>query len=248
MSNKKDNKNSSLTLKISIITAIIVVWVICLALVLSKCESDKEKNTVNPSEHEYQEEIITYDATPSGKVTKEESKTLAYFNSHFTGDYYRVKEIEVSSLQDGTYYTTEIFAYSTQGYVYRESFQTTYDDIEYSASTAELLTPTNAYIIYHDMQTYFNSEGDSSIYKNNINFTNDVFTTGTINIRGKDYYYEEFTSANGISVKYCFDENDRLLYNVSSNANGTITEQYIEYTNDVDYSIFQIPDDYRLEG
>lgn len=248
MSNKKDNKNSSLTLKISIITAIIVVWVVCLALVLSKCESAKNPS-VDTTEHEHTEtEIITYDAAPSGNVAKEESKTLAYFNSHFSEDYYRVKEIEVSSVQDGLYYTTEIFAYSTQGYVYRETYQGTYDEMEYSSSSAELLTPTNAYVIYHDMQTYFNSEGDSSIYKNNINFTNDVFTTGTINIRGKDYYYEEFTSANGISVKYCFDENDRLLYNVSSNANGTITEQYVEYSNEVDYSIFQIPADYKLEG
>ena len=248
MPNKKENTNSSLTFKISIITAVIVVWIVCLALILSKCDSAKNPQQTNTPTHEDEAaDIITYDTSSTGTVSKADSKTVAYFDSHFTGDYYRVKEIEVSSIKDGLYYTTERFAYLTSGYVYRETYQSTYEEMDMTSSTVELLTPTNAYVIYPDMEVYFNSDGNSSLYKNTINFTNEVFTTGTINVRGIDYEYEESVASNGISVKYCFDKNGELRYTISSNDNGTITEHYVEYSNNIDPSLFEIPEHYTLE-
>jgi len=242
--NKKDEKNTSLNIKITIITAVIVVWAVCLALVLSKCDSSK-KTEVPPVDET--PAFTTYENTETGSVTKAESKTVAYFDSHFKDNYYRVKEIEVSSAEEGTYYITEAFAYTTDGYVYRKKAMATYDEMPYAEATVELLTPTNAYVIYPDMKAYFVSDGNSSVYKNTINFNTETFKTGTVDVHGIDYFYEEITDANGIATKYCYDKNDELKYTISTTSQGTVTEAYKEYSKDVDYSLFEIPDDYVLQ-
>ena len=45
--NKKNEQNSSLNTKITIITVVAVVWIICLALVLARCESTKKEAGTN---------------------------------------------------------------------------------------------------------------------------------------------------------------------------------------------------------
>ena len=244
--NKKDDKNTSLNIKIAIITAVVIVWVICLAVMLSKCDSDKGAENANTPTDTITD-ITTYESAENGKISKGESKTVAYLDSHFKASHYRVKEIEISSAQEGTYYITEVFTYSTDGYVYRRTSYSTYAEREYTDSTAELLTPTNAYVIYPEMKVYFNSDGNSSLYKNTMDFANEYFNTGTINVRGFDYYYEETSNADGITTKYCFDKNNELKYIISTTAQGTVTEEIKEYSKDIDYSLFQIPADYVLE-
>ena len=96
------------------------------------------------------------------------------------------------------------------------------------------------------MSSYFKADVNTQNYENSINFPVEQFETGTVNINGYEYYYEQYTDTNGITYKYCFDKNDELIYRISSSSTGTITERYMEYSKDVDYSLFEIPADYTL--
>lgn len=256
--NKKDEKNEMLNIMIIAITAVVVITLVCVAIIIAKTQNTAQENgdlppatpqdgtnaPVNPLDL-----IKTYQVSETGSVSEAESKTLAYFMSHFKNDYYRVNEIEYSVVVDGSYseyYETETVAYSTQGYLYNKKTQTSYDEQDLSSAIVQLYTPTNSYIMYTDMKTYFKGDQNTQGYNNNIDFPGDSFKTGKININGREYYYEETTDENGITYRYCFDEKDILIYNIASATTGTITTRYIEYSNDVDYSLFEVPEDYTL--
>lgn len=246
---KKDNKNSSLNIKITIITSVIVVWIICLAVIMSQCESDKNLETPNNIQEETGFSLPSYESVKNGKVSKENSKTVAYFNSHYQGDYYFVTEYEIASEQEGTYYQTETVAWSSNGYKYKRVDMCSYEELSSCTDGIEyLITPTNAYVMYPDMKTYFNSDGSTEGYSTEVTFDNGEFVTGTINVNGKDYCYEEVTDDKGIVSKYCFDKNNELKYLISTTNGATVTAAYMEYSENVDYSLFEIPADYVLEG
>ena len=257
--NKKDEKSEMLNIIIIAITAVVVITLVCVAIIVSKSQKTSQENGNLPpatpqngtnaptSQLDY---IKTYPVSETGSVSEAESKTLAYFTSHYKNDYYRVNEIEYSIVVDGMYseyYETETVAYSTQGYLYNKKTQTSYEEQNFSPAIIQLYTPTNSYIMYTDMKTYFKGNQNTQGYKNNIDFPGDSFKTGKININGLEYYYEETTDEKGITYRYCFDENDDLIYNIASAITGTITTRCVEYSSEVDYSLFEVPEDYTLE-
>lgn len=247
---KKENNNASLNMKITIITLIIIVWVVCLALVVSKCEAEKAPDNPETTvqEDDYTHSIPSYEGKETGKVSKENSKTIAYYNTHYKGDYYSITEYEIASETEGTYYQTETIAWSAQGYKYKRVDNCSYEEIGlYDDAIEYLLTPTNAYVMYPDMKVYFNSQGSTEGYSTEVTFKNEEFVTGTVNVNGKDYYYEETTTDEGITSKLCYDENGDLKYTLSTTNGAIVVATYIEYSEEVDYSLFEIPSDYVLE-
>ena len=252
MSRKKQNEqNLNLNLKITIATIVLIVWIIIGAILLSQCESQTNDTTSNQHPNTLTEEteklLNPYKSTQSGVVANKDSKTVAYFNSHFANDYYHVIEM-TSNMTDGSYtYQTITRAYTTDGYLYEKSTDTLYSEQEYGNTVIQFATPTNSYIVYPDMKTYFMSEGSTAGYTNTINFPGEQFKTGTITINGLDFYYEEIPQTTGVSTKYCFDSEDNLRYRISASNQGIVTERYIEYSTEVDMSIFEIPEDYVLQ-
>ena len=251
---KTDNKkNDSINIIIGVTTAVLVIAVVCLAIVLWKTSPTKENSntTIPQSNHETtpDEMIKTYETKETGSVSEVDSKVYSYFKSHFQDDYYRVNEIGYSIIVDGKYteyFETETVAYSTQGNLYRKKTQSSYDNQQFESPVIELYTPEKSYLIYTDTASYFEGEQTTQNYENKIDFPGDTFKPGTINIGGRDLYYEETSDTNGITYRYCFDEGDNLVYNIASSSTGTITTRYIEYSKDVDYSLFKIPDGYTL--
>ena len=216
-------------------------------------DSGTDKTTTTPqSSHTATptEMIKTYDdVTVTGSVAEKDSKVYAYFMSHYQDDYYRVNELEYSIVMDGNYaeyYETQTLAYSKSGYIYTENAQCQYSDKDYSVPIVNLYTPEKTYTLYPEMQTYLEADGNTKNYTNTVDFPGDTMKTGTININGRDYYYEECTDGQ-ITYRYCFDANGELVYNIASSASGTITTRYVEYSKDVDYSLFEIPEGYTLE-
>lgn len=244
---KKDSKNSSLNIKITVITSIIVVWIICFALIMSQCESKQNTENVVGTTEDVVSSVNSYESNEIGKISKEESKSVAYFNTHYKGDYYFVTEYKISSEEKGTYYQTETVAWSSQGYKYKKIDMCSYEDMEfYNDGMEYLITPTNSYVMYPSTKTYFKSDNNTEGYQTEVTFDNEEFVTGTINVDGKDYYYEEITDENGINSKYCFDKNDDIRYLITTANGASVTATYMEYSENVDYSLFEVPADYVL--
>lgn len=250
---RKNEKNDMTNIIIAVITAVIIVATICIALVVWKTSpSTQNSNTIPQVNHEAtpEEMIKTYDeVSETGTVSKSDSKVYNYFMSHYQDDYYLVNEVEYSivdniSGQYSEYYETHIRAYSSDGYLYSNKILASYDEKDYTSSSEVVLrTPEKNYLLYPDFKHYM--EYEATPYTNTISFPVDEFKTGTIKINGRDYYYEEY-SDNSITYRYCFDENNELLYNIASSSTGTITTRYIEYSKNVDYSLFEIPEGYTL--
>lgn len=250
--NKKNSADSALSIKIAIITVIAIVWIICLAFVITKCENDKTDEVSNPHPDTVTEETekITnpYKAVESGTVKNEDSKTLAYFNSHFKDDYYNVVEIYTDTLNEGTSFMTITRAYSTKGYIYEKSCPVPYAEsgIE-DWEIIQIATPTGSYTLYPQQKTYFKSNATTQGYNNTIEFPGEEFKTGTINVNGLEFYYEEIPVQDGVTTRYCFDKDGNLRHRISTSQNGSATETYYEYSKDVDMSLFEIPEGYTLE-
>lgn len=247
-----NNKNNTLNSRITIITIIVIVWIICLAFIIGMCEKSSNENTnTHPDTITEETDRITnpYTAVESGKVKKEDSKTLAYFNSHFKEDYRSVVEIYTNTINEGMAFMTIERVYSAKGYLYEKSIPASYiesKDYDYN-SIIKIATPSASYTLYADQKVYFKSDQTTAGYKNTISFPDTEFKIGTIIINGLKFYYEEMPVENGITVRYCFDNNDNLKYRISTSQKGSATETYYEYSNYADPSIFEIPDGYTLQ-
>lgn len=259
--NKKSKKNTKEDLSGTIIfitTTVLVILIILIAVIYNiNKPADNQQNTgeVTPAPQTSHtltetEQIKTYDdVTVTGSVAEADSKVYKYFMSHYQDDYYRINESLFSIIMEGKYteyYETEILGYSKQGYIYKENAQCSYEDYEYSSSVVSIYTPEKSYLVYPDTQSYFIGEQNTQNYANKVDFPGDTLTTGEININGRKYYYEEAKDEQGISYRYCFDDNGTLVYTITSATSGTITTRHIEYKNSVDYSLFKVPENYTL--
>ena len=253
---KKTNKKDDLTNVIIIITtAVLVISIVILAIVLIKPAEEQQNpgevatgpqtsHTPTPTEM-----IKQYDQiTETGTVSQADSKVYNYFMSHYQDDYYLVNEVHFSIVtsegQYTEYFETHTRAYSKNGYLYSDKKVASYDEKDYVSSSEVILrTPDKNYLLYPELNNYM--EFDGTPYTNTISFPVDEFKTGTIKINGRDYYYEEYTD-NNITYRYCFDDDGELKFDISTSVSGTITTRRIEYSKDVDYSLFTIPDNYEL--
>ena len=248
--NKKTSANSALGIKISIITVIVIIWIICLAFMVTRCENNAETSNLHPDTVTEETDKITnpYASVENGMVKKEDSKTVAYFNSHFKDSYRNVVEVYTDTIQDGENCMTIERAYSTDGYLYEKTTPASYiESKDYDNQIIKISTPNESYTLYANQKVYFKYDTTTKGYKNTIDFPGEEFKTGTINVFGIDFYYEEMPVENGITVRYCFDKEGNLRHRISTSQKGSATETYYEYSKDVDPSIFEIPADYTLQ-
>ena len=259
-SNKKVSKKDDLTNVIIIVTtAVIIVAIIVLTVLyyISNPTQNTDEATVIPQTSHTPtptEMIKTYDdVTESGTVSKADSKVYNYFMSHYQDDYYLVNEVEYSivdkvSGQYSEYYETHTRAYSADGYLYSDKKLSSYEEKDYtSSSEVTLRTPDKNYILYPDFKEYMEYPAGEP-YTNTVNFPVDEFKTGTIKINGRDYYYESYSDEKGITYRYCFDDSGELKFDIATSISGTITTKRIEYSKNVDYSLFRVPEDYTLSS
>ena len=248
--NNKPDKGIGLSKKVVIIAVGVIVCIICLALILTKCENTKKTDTDNPStdiENSVNDTNV-YNFSASGKISNADSKTVAYFNSHYKGDYRTIIEYMITDESGQQYTQTEKVSYSEKGYKYREIIMDKYSaDAGTENSIIYIFKPNVKYMLYPSTRKYFEYPNDTNDYSTSFIFDNSEFETGTINISGKDYYCEAYSDPIYGDVKYGFDDDGNLIYSVSTTSEGEIFSSYIEYSEDVDYSLFEIPSDYTLE-
>ena len=117
--------------KVVIIAVGVIVCIICLALILTKCENTKKTDTDNPStdiENSVNDTNV-YNFSASGKISNADSKTVAYFNSHYKGDYRTIIEYMITDESGQQYTQTEKVSYSEKGYKYREIIMDKYGQL-----------------------------------------------------------------------------------------------------------------------
>jgi len=118
--------------------------------------------------------------------------------------------------------------------------------------TTILVTKDASYYILHDSkitQKYpIDSEGQKQYYtlQRNVNqayFEQNFVGTGTQEIEGIEYYYEEYKSGDD-KIRYYFDENDKLVYIENISDSESEIDKIIEIREFDDLSIFELPEGY----
>ena len=252
---KNDKKISNINSKATIISIVVAVWIICLALVFTKCELDKRategENAVNETEEVslVEKELEGVKTKKTGTVKTEESKTFAFYNSHFANqDYSSVTEYTISQEEQGDYYQTELITYSADGYKYKEVYMNSFEELEIYNDVAVyvgyLYTPEKSYILNPETMSYTEHDVGTSSAQNEIKFENKVFETGKITFRGAEYDYESSKDANGTKTTYCIDKNGDVKHVITEAPNGKVITSYISYSTEIDRSVFEIPDGY----
>ncbi len=245
----KEKNGKDFNFKITVAAVIAAVWIVCIALLCTKCELDKRKSaeTSGSAQTEQQTLAEEYKVTEEGSVKTDKSKTKKYFDSHYKGDYSTVTEYRVDGGENGEYSQTEEISYSAKGYKYKKVTMLPYDDTEFSDSDSivYLYTPDKRYLIYPGTGMYTEAENDMSEYENAVTFENAEFKTGSANINGTEFYCESTVSSDGTKTSYCFDKDDNLKYVLTDAENGSVLTTYISYSENVDYSLFELPEGYK---
>lgn len=124
--------------------------------------------------------------------------------------------------------------------------------------TTTLIKDGTAYYIMHLEKEYYlydSSEIDADIIKNGLNgIDEESYTRGQEKINGKNYYYEEYNDISTFFIWSKYDEEKEIKTRFYFN-NGKIvyiktisedTEELlkIEFSDNVDDSVFEIPNDY----
>lgn len=126
--------------------------------------------------------------------------------------------------------------------------------------TTTLVKEEAAYYIMHLEKEYYlydSSQIDADILRNDLSgIKEEEYSTGYEEINGKKYYYEEYSDIttfimwsnyseeeSSIKTKFYFDKN-KIVY-IKTIIDGTQEELLeIEFTDDVDNTMFEIPNDY----
>ncbi len=252
---KKDTKNSNINTKATIISVIVAVWIICIALIFTKCEMDKR--AAQPQTPDIQNEEVSEVAlelqqtktTKTGSVETQKSKTTAFFDKRYKNtNFTAVVEYMISSKEQGEFYQTEFITSSTDGYKYKEVYMDSYNTVqEYEGDIpymAYLYTPQKGYLLNPDTMTYTEHETNSSAESDTYNFETKTLETGKITFRNAEYDYELYKEATGTETTYLFDESGDIQYIITKAPNGEVITKYISYSTDIDASLFEIPDGY----
>lgn len=121
--------------------------------------------------------------------------------------------------------------------------------------TTTLATKDATYYILHDNKTVLvypiaqqNQEGALEMKRG---YTKQFFEsafvgTGSEDIDGVQYYYEEYNNASqGGTVKYYFDSNDKIKYIRNIVDTGKQLTEVLEISNNIYDELFKIPSDYK---
>lgn len=164
------------------------------------------------------------------------TKTMACFNEFVSGgaytmemkaEYQGVTTTMTSAVKDGMLYSKSEMDGMTSIMIMK-------DDVQYmlDPSTKTCLKMS---VLKENAVEMFAEEAAN--YETAVN-------TGTEEIDGKTYDYEEF-DVEGTSVKYCFDGND-LKYILTSMEGEEYIVEVLSMKSGADKALFEVPDDYNV--
>lgn len=174
--------------------------------------------------------------TVKEEFSGEESKTYAAFDVLENGIY-----MDVISYDEETEGTELVFA------VDAENNRAYMEGISEGEEVVFIMNEDGVYMMIPAEKAYMNfdinlfEDGGMPI-PDTEEFPEVTYTTGTEEIMGTEYEYEEFVSDTGVD-RYYFEE-DALKYVKSVNEEGESLMEIVELRGSVDASLFDIPADY----
>lgn len=178
-------------------------------------------------------------STETGSVKMRDSKTYQVFSKVAGSNYYLRLKQEIAGQ------TSTISAGYKDGNM---AVDTQSGDLNITIMTKDGAT----YLIDHASKSYFQSPADPDDDTDDMDLIDEFFDdddldellkTGTIEISGKTYSYEQETDDDSVS-KMCFD-GDVLKYIVENVAGVTNLIEVIELSDTAPDSLFEIPADYQ---
>lgn len=171
-----------------------------------------------------------------GETSAFATKTLGWFTKFALGGDYTVEMITeyegTASRSLSVYHGDKI--YTESEYEGTKSVSIIMDGVMYIIDHASNLV----------MKMPLNMATTAEIFSDSAEYYETAVTTGEIDIKGKNYYYEEF-DVEGEAVKYCFDD-DELKY-MYMNTMGTETLiEIVRFGKGADESLFEIPENYSV--
>lgn len=142
----------------------------------------------------------------------------------------------------------------------KKNGKTIIDDYTKDSHTTTIVKDDNTYLVLHDREEYYVYEQNNveqSILTDGLKeIVSKDFTTGTENVKGKKYLYEEYQGStmfmeasslevneNEIKTRFYFDNNNNLVYiRTIKGVNQELLK--INIQKEVDDSIFEIPSNY----
>lgn len=219
-------------LKIGIAICIVIVVILLVVLaVLNKKPEESNNNTFNNN--------IT-EKTPIATTLK-----LSKYIDIISGDYYmKYKTTTVGHEGEPEEITAE-YAIS------KDKIVLNYE--EYASTN--LLTKEGAYYILHSdkkiLKYPIDEESQKGFMGFNRAYTQEFFEknflrTGTEDIDGVAYYYEEYSdnSAEGSKIRYFFDKNDEIKYIKNINSTSEELSEILELSDRINPELFELPKGY----
>lgn len=167
------------------------------------------------------------------------SKTFQYFSPRTNGDY--LMQLRAKSGNGAMTMTTAVVG-----------GKTVYSDIETeNGRLTNFEKEGKTYTILHDMKAYMITDSDveegEAVPDNGVfnarNLRGEDMTTGTVDIDGKTYDYEQFT-VDDATVRYCF-EGGTLKYMLTSKDGKDSRLEVIALMDSVPDNIYDIPAGYE---
>lgn len=184
----------------------------------------------------------TGDEGGSGEAENQEvnvssTKTLGYFNDYLIdGEYTMETQMEVEGISTAGFYAVKgDMLYSESEMDGVTSMMISKDGSQYVLDPATK-TCIKMSMDMADMSEMFAEEAEK--YETALN-------TGTIDIGGVTYEYEEFAVEEETTAKYCYD-GDELKYIVTTMDGEEYTMQILSMEKGADSSLFEIPEGYTV--
>lgn len=138
--------------------------------------------------------------------------------------------------------------------------RTVIDQYSKDSHTTTIIKENDTYLVLHDREEYYiyrHNNIEQSVLTDGLKeIINKKFTTGTENIKGQKYNYEEYQGStmfmqsssldveeNDIKTRFYFDSNENLVY-IRTIKGVTQELLNIKIDKEVDDSIFEIPANY----
>lgn len=219
----------NLKIGIAICAVIVVILLITLAVLNKKPEESNNTLTNNVTEK-----------TPITTTLK-----LSKYIDIISGDYY----MKYKTRTDG--HDGEPEEITTEYAISKEKIVLNYEE----ALTTTLITKEGTYYIVHQNKSIIKYPIDEESQKGFVGFnrayTQEFFEknflrTGTEDIDGVAYYYEEYSdnSSEGAKIRYFFDNNDNIKYIKNINSTNEELSEILELSDRVNPELFELPKGY----
>lgn len=224
----------------------LVMLLLSLLLIISACSNEGEPaTTAEPSDNVVTEESIEESEDDTSKNTDVVSDRLsAAYVDMMKSESYTMKYRTYLDFE-GEEVEANVSMFISKG---RMAFQTIMENV----NTITVMQDEKAYFIDHETQTVMimpfsqNDIVEDGPQVHNIETeTMEYVGSGTGEFLGETMNYEEYTSSGQDRILYYFD-GDELIGMEMFFENGSVVMIIEEFTDQVDESMFEIPEDYQV--